>query len=187
MILKILINTYIYILKLKQKKMGRQETPNPENPNKKTKEFFDLSKDYYLKITINENNFHFQCYNTELLDNIEYSVKISFNKLQELSPKLKQYKNIEDLFEYLEMIIDHKKCEIKKEGENLMLILIIEGNKKEINICLKKKGKPNDEFLQILSKEVIEIRKKNKRLEKIKKEHAEIYKKIDELKKYIFN
>ena len=167
--------------------MERQETPNLEEGKKICNEFFDVSKDYYLKISIIDNNLLFQCYNTNLLDNIEYSEKMSFNKFQGKSPKFQQYKNKEDLLKYLEIIIDNKKCEIKKEGENLILTFIIGDKNPNIDITLKKKEKQNDEFLQILSREVIEIRKKNKRLEKIKKEHAEIFKKIDELKKYVFN
>ena len=50
----------------------------------KPEEFFDLLNQYYLKISITDegNDLLFQCYNTKLLDNIEYIGNFSIKDLQ---------------------------------------------------------------------------------------------------------
>ena len=136
----------------------QMNTPNPEQKKENFKQFFDLNDEYYLKIsTTEENELNFQCYNTKLLDLIECSEKMHLNKLQELSPKLKDYPKLIDLLGYIEILIDNKKYSFDKDGENLILKIIID-DKNIIPILLKKKIKEsNDEFLQILSKEVIDF------------------------------
>ena len=162
----------------------RGETPNEEELNKKYEEFYDLLNEYYLKISIiADNNLYFQCYNTKLLDNIEYREKFSINMFYAISNKLKQFSKIEELLNYLVILIENKKFNIEKKEENIVLTFKIEEDKNNIIIILKKKVKNKDEYLQILSNEIIEIRKQSEKIEKIKQDNAEIFKKIDELKK----
>ena len=156
---------------------------NEEEINKKYEEFFDLLNEYYLKISIiSDNELYFQCYNTKLLDNIEYNKKFPINKFRDIYPYLNRFSNLEDLLNHIALLIDNKKYNIEKKGENLKLTLKNE-DKNNMILIFNNMVKNKDEYLQILSKEIIEIRKQKEKIEKIKQDNIEIFNKIEELKK----
>ena len=158
---------------------------NYDEINNKFKEFFDLS-DYYLKLSIaSQEEILFQCYNTKLLDNIECREKITIKQLNEYSENLKSFHSIEDILEQIDMIIENGKYNFEKDGENICLNLM--NGKDKIPICLKKNNVKQNDFHKIISNEIIEIRKQDEKIIKIRKDYKELFEKIEELKKIILN
>ena len=151
------------------------------------KEFPNLLNEYYLKVTYNsENKLILICYNIILLDNIRYEAKVSLNELHNLCSTFKPYQNINQIFEIVIKIIENKKFEIKKESNYINFIMTITDMfsniiKTSIRLQDKNVGK-RDEFLNVLSKEIINLRKQRDELEEIKKDQNDIKKDILELK-----
>ena len=148
-----------------------------------------LLKNESVKYINTENNLILICYNTKLLDNIRYEAKLYINKLYELSSSFKPYNDIKQIYDLFIQIIENKRFEIKKDLNFLDLIIIITdmlSNTIKVSIHLKDSnyGK-RDDYLNILSKEIISFRKQKEELNEIKKEQNDFKKEIEELKKMI--
>ena len=168
------------------------ETNNPDKELiKEFKEFHDLLNEFYLKIGYtSENKLILICYNIKLLDNIRYEAKISsINQLYELSSIFKPYSNLRDIYDLFIQFIENKKFEIKNENNLINLNLIatdVDSNTIKISIkLLDSKEEKKDEYLNILSKEILNIRKQKEELEEIKNEQNDFKKEIEELKNMI--
>ena len=167
-------------------------TPNVLNKNsiQKYEEFFNLLNKYYLKVGYNyDNKLILICYNSESLDNIRYETTISQDELYKLSSAFKPYQSINLIFEVIIKIIKDGKFNIEKEKNYLLFYMIITdilSNDIKISIRLETIDEKNkDEFLNILSKEIIEIRKQKEELDILKEQQNTFKNEIEELKKMI--
>ena len=155
--------------------------------NEQFKEFPNLLNEYYLKVGYkSEDKLQLICYNIVLLDNIRYEAKTTINELHQLCSAFMPYKNMSQLFEVIVKLIENGKFEIQKESKHINFILIITDMfsnviKASIRLQDKNDGK-RDEFLNVLSKEIINLRKQRDELEEIKKDQNDIKKDILELK-----
>ena len=163
------------------------ETPEPKEEKLISKEFFDLLNDYYLKISTTPiETIKFQCYNSNLLDNIEYKTELSIHKLHELFSVFNYIKNIDDIFEQLIKLIEGDKIKIEKNKDKLYLNFLIKnylGENINTIIYLDNKIEHDNEFFNLISKEIIKIRKQNKDINIIKDEQSNIKKQLEKLKK----
>ena len=158
-------------------------TPNDENNNKiKYKEYY--KEDYYFKVIIlNANEIKIIIYNIKLLDNIKYNITINKEELYRLSPMFTLYNNIDELCEIIAKLIEHNKFKIIYKNNKIKLIFIISdmlSKNNEIEILLESDNEQN-EYLDILSKEILKI--KNKEINELKEENKKIKEEIQELRK----
>ena len=165
------------------------QTPN-RNSIQKYEEFFNLLNEYYLKVGYNYNNrLILICYNSKSLDNIRYEATISQDELYKFSSAFKPYQTINLIFEVIIKIIKDGKFNIKKEKNYLLFYITITdilSNDIKIPIRLEIIDEKNkDEFLNVLSKEIIEIRKQKDELDILKEEQNTFKKEIEELKKMV--
>ena len=163
------------------------ECESEEQLNKQ-EEFFDLLNQYYLKIsTTSIDNLLFQCYNTKLLDNIEYIGNISINDLQ--IKTLYNYYNINEFFNLFVESIKKEKFKIEENKNILILNIEINDYNKnniiiQINLRINNNKHNNGILLGILSNEIIKIRNQNKEIENIQKEQEAFKNKLEvEIKK----
>ena len=166
------------------------ECESEEQLNKQ-EEFFDLLNQYYLKIsTTSIDNLLFQCYNTKLLDNIEYIGNISINDLQ--IKTLYNYYNINEFFNLFVESIKKEKFKIEENKNILILNIEINDYNKNniiipINLRINNNKHNNGILLGILSNEIIKIRNQNKEIENIQKEQEEFKNKLEEEIKKLSN
>ena len=175
--------------------MDAPEPATPKNIGDKPstenyKEFTNILDEYYLKIEYSlDNKLTIICYNIKLLNNIRYEAKISREELYELSSAFKPYQKINQIFEVIVKIIEDGKFEIKQNSNNISLIINITDMFSQIIkvkiILLDSNDGKRDEFLCILSNEIIKIRKQKDELDIIKKEQEDFKKEIEELKQMI--
>ena len=154
------------------------------------KEFPNLLNQYYLKVGYNKDNkLILICYNIILLDNIRYEAKISKTELYQLTSAFRTFQNISQIYDAILQIINNGNFEIVKEPKNLNFILTITdmfGNNIKALITLQENNSgKRDEFLNVLSNEIIKIRKQNDDLEQIKKEQNDFKNEIEQLKQMI--
>ena len=150
-----------------------------------SKEFQNLLNDYYLKAELYFDNLKLICYNQKLLDNIRYEVQLSIDSLHQLCPAFKAY-DLKQIYEIIIKIIEDGKCEITKKDDDLIFNMkIVDPLGKDLNESIKLNGSSNkkDEFLDVLSREIILLRKQKEDLEEIKNEQNDFKKEIEELKK----
>jgi len=150
-----------------------------------SKEFQNLLNDYYLKVELYYDNLKLICYNKKLLDNIRYEVQLSIDSLHQLCPAFKAY-DLKQIYEIIIKIIEDGKCEITKKDDDLIFNMkIVDPLGKDLNESIKLNGSSNkkDEFLDVLSREIILLRKQKEDLEEIKNEQNDFKKEIEELKK----
>ena len=150
-----------------------------------SKEFQNLLNDYYLKVELYYDNLKLICYNKKLLDNIRYEEQLSIDSLYQLCPTFKAYE-LKQIYEIIIKIIEDGKCEIIKKDDDLLFNMkIMDPLGKDLNASIKLNGSSNkkDEFLDVLSREIILLRKQKEDLEEIKNEQNDFKKEIEELKK----
>ena len=150
-----------------------------------SKEFQNLLNTYYLKAELYYDNLKLICYNKKLLDNIRYEVQLSIDSLHQLCPAFKAY-DLKQIYEIIIKIIEDGKCEITKKDDDLIFNMkIVDPLGKDLNESIKLNGSSNkkDEFLDVLSREIILLRKQKEDLEEIKNEQNDFKKEIEELKK----
>ena len=156
-------------------------------PKEEFKEFPNLLNEYYLKVAYNsENKLILICYNIILLDNIRFESKISLKELHNLCSTFKPYQNINQIYEIIVKIIENGKFEIKKESNYIDFTIIITdmfSNIIKASIRLQEKNdEKSDEFFNVLSQEIINIKKIKDKIEEIKKDQDNFKKDILELK-----
>jgi hypothetical protein len=163
----------------------------------------DNNNNYFLNIGINNDIINFSINDKEQLLSINYIKKMSFKEIKDLNKGFSLLNSINDFYDYLKVLSENKKINIKKDEEKITIILFIEVLlKKEIieinlypskidldlnikNICkeiIYIKEKIND--IDILKNENKELKEKqNKEINKLKEKENE----INELKEKIEN
>ena len=156
---------------------------------KVSREFHNLLNDYYLKVELNSyDKLKLICYNKKLLDNIRYEKQISINSLYQLCPAFKAY-DIKQIYEIITKMIEDGNFEINKKNEDVFFYIKITdplGSQLKLPFKLNDtNSNKKDEFLDILSKEIISLRKQKEELKEIKNEQNEFKKEIEELNKLV--
>ena len=161
------------------------------------------NNNYFLNIDINNDIINFSINDKEQLLSINYIKTMSFKEIKDLNKGFSLLNSINDFYDYLKVLSENKKINIKKDKEKITIILFIEVLlKKEIieinlypgkidldlnikNICkeiIYIKEKIND--IDILKNENKELKEKqNKEINKLKEKENE----INELKEKIEN
>ena len=148
---------------------------------------------FYLKICLNnnDNEIIYIIYNVILLDSIKYELKLKQAEIYSLSKVFKMYDNLEEIYEILCKLIEENNYKIEYKNNNMILILkICDIFKKDIEIeLLLNRYDENNEYMKILSKEVIKIKNniQNEEINKLIEENKKIKLEIKNLKNAIQN
>ena len=122
--------------------------------------------------------------NQLLYDN--YIRKMRFHNIKELHKAFNSLKSYNNFYEYLKTLSDNEKLNIKKYNDKISLIIYLEVASKQENIEIDLFiGKQDLDFnMQIISKEINNLKKEN---EKLKKEINNLKKENEKLKITIVN
>lgn len=149
------------------------------------KEFYNLN-DYYIKIGYNNNNeLVIILYNIELLNNHRYELKKGLESILNIHKYFKS-NHISDIYKQIIQFINEGKYKIRlNQNDSITLIL----NKTiDLNLVYHK---DNNEYFQILSNQIRNLRSKNitcnKAITKLQEENSSIKNEIKELKNIILN
>ena len=143
--------------------------------------------DYYIKIGYNSiNELIIIIYNTELLDNHRYEIKKGLESVLNFHKFFKTNNHISDIYKQINSFINEGKYKIKLNGNDSMTLTL---NKLiDFNLICHK---DNNEYFQILSNQIKNLRNKNntynKTINKLQEENSSIKKEIKELKNMISN
>ena len=161
----------------------------------KFNEYYNLLGKYYLKLFFTDGDqLNIICYNMEILDGTKYELKINLQEIYEMSNIFRQYTNIKDLYELIIDLINENKYEIKNgNNNNLIFNLIISDIKRNNHIIkfvlINEKKNNTQEYINILSHEIKNLRMINKNniqeLKEIKEENKEIKKEINDIRKML--
>ena len=125
--------------------------------------------------------------NQLLYDN--YIRKMRFHNIKELHKAFNNLKSYNNFYEYLKTLSDNEKLNIKKYNDKISLIIYLEVSSKQENIEIDLFiGKQDLDFnMQIISKEINNLKKENEKLKKeinnLKKENEKLKITINNLKK----
>jgi len=125
--------------------------------------------------------------NQLLYDN--YIRKMKFHNIKELHKAFNSLKSYNNFYEYLKTLSDNEKLNIKKYNDKISLIIYLEVASKQENIEIDLFiGKQDIDFnMQIISKEINNLKKENEKLNKeinnLKKENEKLKITIINLKK----
>ena len=125
--------------------------------------------------------------NQLLYDN--YIRKMRFHNIKELHKAFNSLKSYNNFYEYLKTLSDNEKLNIKKYNDKISLIIYLEVSSKQENIEIDLFiGKQDIDFnMQIISKEINNLKKENEKLNKeinnLKKENEKLKITIINLKK----
>ena len=125
--------------------------------------------------------------NQLLYDN--YIRKMKFHNIKELHKAFNSLKSYNNFYEYLKTLSDNEKLNIKKYNDKISLIIYLEVASKQENIEIDLFiGKQDLDFnMQIISKEINNLKKENEKLNKeinnLKKENEKLKITIVNLKK----
>ena len=163
-----------------------------QNSNIKTnsysefKEFFNLN-DYYMKIGHNNNELTIILYNMDLLNNHRYEIKKGLESILNIQKHFKSNNHISDIYKQVILFINEGKYKIKSNPNNDTITLTL--NKViDFNLVCHK---DNNEYLQVLSHQIKNLKNKNntcnKTIIKLQEENESIKKEMNELKNMILN
>ena len=136
---------------------------------------------YYLNIGVNKDIIIFSINDIEQLLSINYIKTMSFKEIKELNKVFYVLNSINDFYEYLKLLSNNKKLNIKKNEEKITIILNIEVLLKEeiIEINLNKGKIDLNINIKNICKELIYIKEKIKDIDIIKNENKELREKIE--------
>ena len=139
-------------------------------PNKclQYKEYSNLGE-YFLKIICNKYDIEIIIYNIVLLDGLRYKMEINLEEMYSLNKMFKCFSNIKEAFQAIIKLIDTNNFKLSKYEDKIMLSLTIKNiynESKKIQLLLDKvindnNNEYNIEYINILSNEIKNIRKKN--------------------------
>jgi len=115
--------------------------------------------------------------------------KMRFHNIKELHKSFNSLKSCANFYEYLKTLSDNEKLNIKKYNDKISLIIYLEVSSKQENIEIDLFiGKQDIDFnMQIISKEINNLKKENEKLNKeinnLKKENEKLKITIINLKK----
>ena len=157
----------------------------------KYNEFYNFGE-YYIKLSYTSlEELCIICYNMVILDGIKYELKISHQKIYDLSNIFRQYTNIKDLYDFIIDLISENKYQMHiNNDKNLVLqftISDIKKNEHKIAFTLIHDNNNNtQEYINILSNEIKNMRKINnkniKEISDLKNENEEIRNEIKNIK-----
>ena len=143
----------------------------------------------FLNLNLIFNNINYECCFYELnekikidimVDKVKYENIINFNEFKNLNKYFRMFDNLKELEQDLIGLSNSKKIEIINVSENEILlcinVLTLDNNKTIIQ--LKKTELKDKELINLLFKEIENIKNENK---EIKKENEEIKRKLNEL------
>ena len=158
----------------------------------KFNEYYSLLGKYYLKLFFTDGDqLNIICYNMEMLDGIKYELKIELQEIYEMSNIFRQYTNMKDLYELIIDLINDNKYEIKNGNENNLIFNLTISDIKRNNhiikfVLINEKKNNTQEYINILSHEIKNLRMINKNniqeLKEIKEENKEIKKEINDIR-----
>ena len=152
------------------------------------KEFFNLNE-YYMKIAHNNNELTIIIYNIDLLNNHRYEMKKGLESILNIQKHFKSNNHISDIYKQIISFINEGKYKIKSNSNNDTITLTL--NKViDFNLVCHKDNS-NNEYLQVLSSQIKNLKNKNnicnKTILKLQEENASIKKELSELKNMILN
>ena len=151
---------------------------------------FDNLKGYYLKISIINDKLYIILYNIDSLDGIKYKADYNLNEMYSLCDLLKTFKSIEDIYNALIQLIEKKRCEIIKKGDDITFYISISdilNNIKKIAFEFKKEKNDNIEFIKILINEIQKMKNIIKIIDQLKEENKKIKLELEKLKNDIIS
>ena len=149
------------------------------------KEFQNLN-DYYIKVGYNNSELIIILYNIELLNNQRYEIKRGLESILNFQKIFKSNNHISEIYKQVISFLNEGKYKIK-HNPNDSITLTLNKNIDFTLIC----HKDNNEYLQILSNQIRNLKNKNntcnKTITKLQEENDSIKKEISELKNLISN
>ena len=140
------------------------------------KEYPNLN-DYYIKVGYNNNELIIILYNIELLNNNRYEIKKGLESILNFQKYFKPNNHISEIYKQVISFLNEGKYKIK-HNPNDNIILTLNKNIEFTLIC----HKDNNEYLQILSNQIKNLRTKNntcnKTITKLQEENEKRYQRI---------
>lgn len=131
------------------------------------REFYNFGQ-YYLKLSHNDKEeLLIVCYDIDKLDGIRYETKTHIQQIYNLNSIFKQYANIKDIYELILDLIKDNQISLSLNPENNLLfsftITDIKRNNHKVDIVLVNNSNDNNskEYINILTNEIISLRKSN--------------------------
>ena len=136
---------------------------------------------YYLNIAVNKDIIIFSINDIDQLLSINYIKSMNFKEIKELNKVFYVLNSINDFYEYLKLLSNNKKLNIKKNEDKISIILKIEVLlKEEIIEIILNKGKIDINLnIKNICKELIYIKEKIKDIDILKNENKELKEKLE--------
>ena len=136
----------------------------------------DNNNNYFLNIGINNDIINFSINDKEQLLSINYIKTMNFKEIKDLNKGFSILNSINDFYDYLKVLSENKKINIKKDEEKITIILFIEVLlKKEIIEINLYPGKIDlDLNIKNICKEIIYIKEKINDIDILKNENKEL-------------
>ena len=130
-------------------------------------EFYNFGE-YYLKLSHNDKEeLVIICYNIDKLDGIRYETKKNIDQIYNLNSIFRQFANIKEIYELiLDLIKDNQISLSLNPDKNLIFSFVItdiKRNNHKVDIILVNNSNDNNtkEYINILTNEIINLRKNN--------------------------
>ena len=160
----------------------------------KTNEYYDLGK-YYLKLFYtDDDNLDIICYNMEILDGIKYELTKNIQEIYEISSIFRQFTNIKDLYEFIIDLINDNKYVIKNGNDNNLFFNLTISDIKSNNHLIKlvlyhEKNNYTQEYINILSNEIKNMREINENnaqeIKELKEENRDIKEELKDIRNIV--
>ncbi len=151
---------------------------------------FNYLQGYYLKISYSKNTLMISSYNLEKMDGRRFESQLTIAGLSKLNRVFQEMTKIRDMYNYMVKLIKDNNFKIGMEKDNLVLTLIIQEKfmKNDAKIVLynydRKFGnsKNNQEYINILTNEIMRLKKTKNGTDKLMEENKELKNEINKLK-----
>jgi len=134
------------------------------------------NNNYILNISINNDIINFSINDKEQLLSINYIKTMNFKEIKDLNKVFSLLNSINDFYDYLKVLSENKKINIKKDEEKISIILFIEVLLKKENIEINLYPGKIDLDLNIknICKEIIYIKERINDIDILKNENKEL-------------
>ena len=160
----------------------------------KTNEYYNLGK-YYLKLFFTDDDkLDIICYNMEILNGIKYELTKNLQEIYEISSIFRQYTNMKDLYEFIIDLINDNLYEIKRGNDNNLVFNLTISDIKRNNHLIKlvlyhEKNNNTQEYINILSNEIKNLRDINKNniqeIKELKEENRDIKEELKDIRNIV--
>ena len=160
----------------------------------KANEYYDLGKYYLNLFYTDDDKLNIISYNMEILDGIKYQLTKNLQEIFEMSTIFRQYTNMKDLYEFIIDLINDNKYEIKNGNDNNLTFNLtindIKGNNHLIRFILyHEKNNNTQEFINILSNEIKNMREINENnvqeIKELKEENRDIKEELKDIRNIV--